>query len=794
MKNDITLRDYQVEAIDFINNNEGKLVLAMCPSSGKTETIIYYLNQLYKTNPNIKALILPHSTNVLLNNFYERLDSRNVDFTYSNNATLDVNVHVILPQNHAKINDQYDIIIIDEAHENYFAKMIQNIIVKTKVEKQILLTGTPYQFVGNNGFKMHFVALSDLDSSLIPKLRVDILESDYDWNGNYNQSKELKLNFDFKDESTTNSLKTTFDFILARNKSKKIEKTIIVCRNIKQSNSVKNYLTNIGLASEISNSENDKDSSKISDFKKNKFNILIVVNRARLGYDDIDLINLVDISGTLNPNIIYQMFARLLRGTQDMKKYYIRLSSKNDDVYNSEISTSVALMLTHTNYIKVFNGKNFNSQDIIVNSDFFVKSKKSLDKSSGKSKTLSKRKLFIDVQEDDNFDIINFFKKVIEQKEKNVGLYKFCKVSEVLNELRFNNAKSRTKEECIEDAKKYNNKRDWYKNNPTIYSYAVRHKWIKECTEHMIKLINTSRTKEECIEDAIKYKSKTEWSTKSSTFYHCAKRHKEWFKECTSHMVNLSGKSRTKEECIEDAKKYNNKRDWYKNNQSIYRYAYKKKWMNECSAHMLNLCLIRTKEECIEDAKKYNHQTDWLKNSKSIYGYARNKEWFKECTSHMINLIQSRTKGECIADAKKYNHQTDWRKNSKPIYNYARKKQWLEDCMINMTKNKRKKITKSPKSRTKEECIADALKYKYIKDWRKNSKTICAYSRSKKWFNDCTAHMDKLWSKSPRTKKECIENAKKYKTQTEWRKNSTTIYSYSRDKKWLEECLEHFEK
>jgi superfamily II DNA or RNA helicase len=64
-KNDIVLRDYQQEAVSFLNDNDGKLILAMCPSSGKTETIIYYLNQQYNLNPNLKVLILPHSTNVL---------------------------------------------------------------------------------------------------------------------------------------------------------------------------------------------------------------------------------------------------------------------------------------------------------------------------------------------------------------------------------------------------------------------------------------------------------------------------------------------------------------------------------------------------------------------------------------------------------------------------------------------------------------------------------------------------------------------------------------------------------
>ena len=48
---DITLRNYQEEAVSFLNDNDGKLILAMCPSSGKTETIIYYLNEQYNLNP-----------------------------------------------------------------------------------------------------------------------------------------------------------------------------------------------------------------------------------------------------------------------------------------------------------------------------------------------------------------------------------------------------------------------------------------------------------------------------------------------------------------------------------------------------------------------------------------------------------------------------------------------------------------------------------------------------------------------------------------------------------------------
>jgi superfamily II DNA or RNA helicase len=750
-KNDIILRDYQQEAVSFLNSNNGKLILAMCPSSGKTETIIYYLNEQYNLNPNLKVLILPHSTNVLLDNFYQRLELRNVDFSYSTDINDDVNVHIILPQNHNKITGHYDLIIIDEAHENYLAKTIQGIIKKTQAGKEILLTGTPSKFIGKNDFKIHFVALSNLCELYSPKLRIDIIESDYDWNGNYNQTKELKNSYKFTKESTEISLKKTFDFLLKRNDSNSVEKTLIVCRNIAQSNYVKNYLTSIGFSSEISNSDNDKDSENVAKFKNNLIDILIVVNRARLGYDDADLINLIDISGTLNPNIIYQMFARLLRGTQDMKKYYIRLTSKNDDVYNSEIATSVALMLTHTNYIKVFNGKNFNSQDIIVNSEFFIKSEKSLDKSSSKSKTLSKRKLFIDIKEDDKFDVINFFKEVIEKKEKNVGLYKFCKVTEVLNQLNFGNPKSRTKEECIEDAKKYKRSTDWRKNSSTIYNYASKHNWIKECTAHFVKLI---KTKEECIEDAKKYKSSKEWRENSPRIYGYVV-HKKWLNECTAHFVKgWSIFNATKEECIQDAKKYKSSKDWRKNSQRYFYKASRSGWMKECTANFVDLRGVRkTKEECIEDAKKYKTIKEWSANSSNFYTYAKDKKWMKECSAHFIKLKASRTLEECIEDASKYQSSKDWQKNSKTIYSYVIHRGWMDECNLHF-------IKLNGKSRTKEECIEDAKKYKTIKEWRENSPSIYGYAKYKNWINQDIFHFIKLNGKS-RTKEECIEDAKK---------------------------------
>jgi len=773
-KNDIILRDYQQEAVSFLNSNNGKLILAMCPSSGKTETIIYYLNEQFKINPNIRVLILPHSTNVLLDNFYQRLELRNVDFTYSSDINDDVNIHVILPQNHNRIVGYYDLIIIDEAHENYLAKTIQGIIKKTQVQKEILLTGTPSKFIGNNDFKLHFVALSDLCELYTPKLRIDVIESDYDWNGNYNQIKELKNSFKFTKESTEISLKKIFDFLLKKNNS--IQKTLIVCRNIAQSNYVKNYLTSIGFSSEISNSDNDKDSENVSKFKNNFIDILIVVNRARLGYDDADLINLIDISGTLNPNIIYQMFARLLRGTKDIKKYYIRLSSKNDDIYNSEIATSVALMLTHTNYIQVFNGKNFNSQEIIVNSDFFLKSKNKLDNSNSKS-NLSKRKLFIDVQ--DELDVINFFKKVIEEKEKNVGLYKFCKVSEVINELNVKKGQSRTKEECIENARKYSSAKEWEKNDLRILNYARIKGWYHDCSSHFVRK-SSSRTKQECIKNARQYKTIKEWYKKDTNIYSYATR-KGWLNECTAEML-IFKKTRTKEECIENARKYSSSIEWIENDKNVYGYALKKGWLKECSGHFFIKSTSRTKQECIENAHKYKTRKEWKEKDKNIYSYAAMKGWLNECTAEMLILKKSRTKEECIENARKYNSQKEWKEKDKNIYSYAAMKGWLKECSGHF-------IILNGKSRTKEECIENARKYNSQKEWNDNDSTIYGYACSKGWLKECSGHFNTR--KKIRTLEECIQISKKYKTTKEWIENDKNIYVYAQRKGWLKECSKH---
>ena len=94
-------------------------------------------------------------------------------------------------------------------------------------------------------------------------------------------------------------------------------------------------------------------------------------------------------------------------------------------------------------------------------------------------------------------------------------------------------------------------------------------------------------------------------------------------------------KSRTKEECIADAKKYKGHTDWKKNSGTIYIHAYRKNWLKECLEHFgKSNVKNRTIEDCIEDAKKYYSFQDWKRNNFKVLRYALKKKWYKECSKY----------------------------------------------------------------------------------------------------------------------------------------------------------------
>lgn len=443
----LKLRPYQIPASDFVMENDLS-VLGIAPNGGKTEISIDVLCRYLSINSNSKILILTHSTNVLKDNYVDRLNGLIVPFKYSTTFDKNAQVHVCLPNNENHIHGKYDFLIVDEAHENYLADRVQRIIKKVKPKKQLLLTGTPSKFIKEGNYKIFTLAINEMPEEFFSKLQIELVASNYNWAKELNQDYEIKKAYRFKKKQTEKTLENIIKKLInrlqigltaeqfnnpgfmANFKSwaftyKKLGKTIIVCKTIKQASDVNSILISNGVNSMASDSEKDKDSIEVENFKNNKYDVLVVVDRARLGYSDDNLFNIIDMSGTHNPDIIYQMLSRVLRGNPDMKKFYLKVTTQEYGMMDfTHACVCAALMLTDNKYLSTFNGNNFSGIKIPI-----IKNKLKIKVNNEEQKKFSKSQKII-FPEFTN-DVIDMFKNIIHDLDNPVSIYKLTTIGEV---------------------------------------------------------------------------------------------------------------------------------------------------------------------------------------------------------------------------------------------------------------------------------------------------------------------------------------------------------------------------
>ncbi len=91
-------------------------------------------------------------------------------------------------------------------------------------------------------------------------------------------------------------------------------------------------------------------------------------------------------------------------------------------------------------------------------------------------------------------------------------------------------------------------------------------------------------------------------------------------------------------------------------------------------------------------------------------------------------------------------------------------------------------------------CLAEARKYQTNSEWQKSSPLSYRWACKNKWLEKCTAHMaisrvpDGYW-----TLERCKEAASNYKTKVEWRAGDRASFSAANRQKWIRECCEHME-
>ena len=293
----------------------------------------------------------------------------------------------------------------------------------------------------------------------------------------------------------------------------------------------------------------------------------------------------------------------------------------------------------------------------------------------------------------------------------------------------------------------------------------------------------------------------------------------------------------TKDEILEEAKKFSTRGEFAMGNRSAYKKAHREGWLDEICNSMVRPSKPKgywTKERVIEVAKSYTSKSDFSNSAPIAYRVALSNGWMRELY-HFFEKKQPYTREECRLEASKYNSKEDFMKESPSYYNCAKNYRILTEIYSHMGANTNSRyiyvvefedhyayigITCSPQRRYKQ-LLTDkkSTVYKHIKEsgikhifkvltdgtiedvvqqeilWIKYYKDDGWLLLNRKFDDAICKHMDKDIQKVQHwTKERCIEEAKKYKTRKSFQKECRGGYAAAYRNKWLDEICSHMER
>lgn len=321
-------------------------VLAASPGSGKTMISHIVISRYLKKYPNAKVLVLTHGQNLLKNQYIESLQNSHVgvDFTFGDFGQ-DVQVQVGLPQAIKKYTHNFvDLLVVDECHEFYLKKMVQGIVKNLKPKHQVLMTGSPSEFnrLKKQGKKYEFTYISGnqlVKNNVFSSVHMDVVPS-------------------VSKKDVRKTIQKMYEH--AKTKKHDLSKIMVAAKSISDADIICEYLKSLGRKVAISNCKNDRKSLIIKDFKENKYDTLIVIQRGILGFSDNYITGLFDMRCSKDVDISNQLFARVLRKHPDnIEKFYYRYGVKKTKDFNEQvIMLHKVRAMMRTDMLKNYDGTN----------------------------------------------------------------------------------------------------------------------------------------------------------------------------------------------------------------------------------------------------------------------------------------------------------------------------------------------------------------------------------------------------------------------------------------------------
>jgi len=321
-------------------------VLAGTPGCGKTTISQIVISSYLEKFPKANILVLTHGQNLLKNQYLENLRNPNVkiDFSFGELGS-NAQVQVGLPHSIKKYpHDSIDLLIVDECHEFYLKKMVQNIILNKKPKHQVLLTGSPAEFnrlkkLGRK-FEITYISGEELvRNDIFSSVDLDVISVKYKKNAR---------------ESIIEMLKH------AKRKGQNTDKIMIAVNRISEAQNVAYHMKSIGRKVALSTHKDDINNRVVEAFKRGEYDTLVVVQRGILGFSDNNITGIFDLRCSTSVDISNQIFARVLRKhPQNIRKFYYRCGdSKTKDFEKQEIMLYKIKAMMRKDIFQKYDGTN----------------------------------------------------------------------------------------------------------------------------------------------------------------------------------------------------------------------------------------------------------------------------------------------------------------------------------------------------------------------------------------------------------------------------------------------------
>ena len=185
-------------------------------------------------------------------------------------------------------------------------------------------------------------------------------------------------------------------------------------------------------------------------------------------------------------------------------------------------------------------------------------------------------------------------------------------------------------------------------------------------------------------------------------------------------------------------------------------------------------------QTCYESALKYKTRNEFQNKEVGAYTRALKQDWLKDYTWFDTPKTGQNKwpKDRCFDEAKKYKSEDDFRRGSNYAYCKARKQGWLKDYEWLIASDEKKSVW------TEEEVYNEAKKCRSQSDFKRKSASAFNMAKRMGWLSNYT------WLNPPKekvvwTKDGCYDEAKKYKTKAQFEKGCPSAYNKAKVNGWF---------